>query len=81
MPKLETGDIIGCGINIIKRELFFTINGTFYGNMYICMYVYIYISLYILSINVYLYLIYIYSDTKVSPIELREYYPTVSLNS
>ena len=29
--KFKTGDIIGCGINFFKREIFFTHNGKYDG--------------------------------------------------
>lgn len=31
MEKFGTGDIIGCGINFFKREIFFTNNGKYDG--------------------------------------------------
>lgn len=31
MEKFNNGDVIGCGINFIKKELFFTHNGNYKG--------------------------------------------------
>lgn len=31
MPKFTTGNIVGCGINYFKREIFFTYNGEYTG--------------------------------------------------
>lgn len=31
VPPYTTGDIVGCGINLVKSELFFTHNGTYFG--------------------------------------------------
>ena len=31
MPKIKNGDIVGCGINFFKREIFFTHNGVYQG--------------------------------------------------
>lgn len=31
MPKFQTGSIIGCGINYLAKEVFFTFNGQYYG--------------------------------------------------
>lgn len=33
LPKLETGSVIGCGINYLENTLFFTINGKFLENI------------------------------------------------
>ena len=35
MEKFNNGDVIGCGINFIKKELFFTHNGNYKGSHYI----------------------------------------------
>ena len=32
MNKIKNNDIIGCGINFLKGELFFTHNGVYCGN-------------------------------------------------
>lgn len=31
MPKFASGSIVGCGINYLKREIFFTFNGEYNG--------------------------------------------------
>jgi len=31
MQKFSTNDVIGCGINFFKREIFYTHNGVFLG--------------------------------------------------
>ena len=32
MPKYKKNDVIGCGINFFKKEIFFTYNGELKGN-------------------------------------------------
>ena len=34
MPKFTTGNIVGCGINYFKREIFFTYNGEYTGKRF-----------------------------------------------
>ncbi len=34
MQKFHTDDIIGCGLNFFKREIFFTYNGNYYGKIF-----------------------------------------------
>ena len=31
MPEFKTGDVVGCGINYFKKEIFFTHNGKYNG--------------------------------------------------
>ncbi len=31
MPKFNKGDVIGCGINYFKRQIFFTHNNKYFG--------------------------------------------------
>ena len=34
MPKIETGDVVGCGINFCESEIFFTHNGNYESKYY-----------------------------------------------
>jgi len=33
-PKFDKGDVIGCGLVMTKKQLFFTLNGRFVGNAF-----------------------------------------------
>ena len=35
MPKFTTGNVVGCGINYFKREIFFTYNGEYTGTVFV----------------------------------------------
>lgn len=33
-PKFERYDVIGCGLVMLKKQIFFTLNGRFLGNAF-----------------------------------------------